>query len=317
MISRRAGLGALMAGLAGPAWAQPAAIRLVIAFPPGGSTDILGRLLAPRMAARLGATVTPENRSGAGGAVASGHVAQSAPDGGTLLLDSGGQAVNPFLLRGLGFDYERDLAPVTLLATLPLLLVARPGFGVGDLPALLDRLRADPRHARYGSVGVGSRTHIAAAALLRRAGIAGEHVPYRGGADQVQGLLRGDVPFGFTSLALAAPLLADGRLRALGVSTAARAAAAPEIKTIAEQGFPDFAHGDWLALLAPAGTPPRIIATLAEAAAEAVNDAEIAPRLFALGLQAEARGPAHLAEFLAGERALMSRIIAEEGIRLD
>lgn len=297
--------------------AQPATIRLVIAFPPGGSTDILGRLLAPRMAARLGALVTPENRSGASGAVASGHVAQSAPDGGTLLLDSGGQAVNPALMHGLGFDYARDLAPVTLLATLPLLLVARPGFGVGDLPALVERLRADPRHARYGSVGVGSRTHIAAAALLRRAGIAGEHVPYRGGADQVQGMLRGDVPFGFTSLALAAPLLADGRLRALGVSTATRAAALPEVKTIAEQGIPGFAHGDWVALLAPAGTPGAVVARLAEAATEAVNEAEIVPRLSALGLQPEAHGPTHLAQFLVEERALMARIIAEEGIRLD
>lgn len=299
------------------AQAQPATIRLVIAFPPGGSTDILGRLLAPRMAARLGALMTPENRSGAGGAVASGHVAQSVPDGGTLLLDSGGQAVNPALMRGLGFDYARDLAPVTLLATLPLLLVARPGFGVGDLPALVERLRAEPRHARYGSVGVGSRTHIAAAALLRRAGIAGEHVPYRGGADQVQGMLRGDVPFGFTSLALAAPLLADGRLRALGVSTATRAAALPEVKTIAEQGLPGFAHGDWVALLVPAGTPEAVVARLAEVATEAVGKAEISPRLEALGLQPEAHGPGHLAEFLAEERALMARLIAEEEIRLD
>lgn len=297
-------------GMTGP-------VRLVIAFPPGGSTDILGRLLAPRLAARLGVAVTPENRTGAAGAVASGHVAQATPDGGTLLLDSGGQAVNPFLMQGLGFDYARDLAPVTLLATLPLLLVARPGFGVGDLPALVTRLREEPRHARYGSVGVGSRTHIAAAALLRQAGIAGEHIPYRGGADQVQGLLRGDVPFGFTSLALAAPLLGDGRLRALGVSTATRAAALPEVKTIAEQGFPGFAHGDWLALLAPAGTPAPVVARMAEAAMAAMGEAEIAPRLAALGLQAEAHGPGHLAEFLAGERALMARLIAEEGIRLD
>lgn len=316
MMTRRHGVLALLGGVALPARAQTQPVRLVIAFPPGGSTDILGRLLAPRMAGLLGTVVTPENRSGAAGAVASGHVAQATPDGTTLLLDSGGQAVNPFLMRGLGFDYVRDLAPVTLLATLPLVLVARTGFSVGDLPGLLDRLRAEPRHARYGSVGVGSRTQIAAAALLRRAGIAGEHVPYRGGADQIQGLLRGDVPFGFTSLALAAPLLGDGRLRALGVSSAARASAAPEIPSIAEQGFPGFAHGDWLALLAPAGTPEAMIARLADAAGTAVADPEIAPRLAAIGLQPEARGPAHLAQFLAAERALMARIIAEEGITL-
>jgi len=164
---RRAILGGL---LAAPALAQTPerALRLIIAFPPGGSTDILGRLIAPRMGEVLSAVVTPENRSGASGAVGAGFVAQAAPDGGTILLDSGGQSVNPFLMRGLGFDYVRDLAPVTLLATLPLILITRAEYGVADLPTLLARLRANPAEARYGSVGVGSRTHLAAASLLRR-----------------------------------------------------------------------------------------------------------------------------------------------------
>lgn len=169
----------ILAGLlAAPALAQTPperALRLIIAFPPGGSTDILGRLIAPRMGEVLGALVTPENRSGASGAVGAGFVAQAAPDGGTILLDSGGQSVNPFLMRGLGFDYVRDLAPITLLATLPLILITRAEYGVADLPALLARLRAAPDQARYGSVGVGSRTHLAAASLLRRAGLTGEY----------------------------------------------------------------------------------------------------------------------------------------------
>ena len=201
-----------------PALAQERPVRLVIAFPPGGSTDILGRLIAPRMGELLGTTVTPENRSGASGAVGAGVVAQAAPDGSTLLLDSGGQAVNPFLMRGLGFDYVTAFAPITLLATLPLVLVVRAELGVTALPALLARLHAEPRLAAYGSVGIGARTHLAMAALLRRAGLTGEHIPYRGGADQVAGLLRGDVAMGFTSIALAAPLLRDGRLMALGYS---------------------------------------------------------------------------------------------------
>ncbi|MEY4858970.1 MAG: hypothetical protein RLZZ235_1137, partial [Pseudomonadota bacterium] len=202
---RRALLASL---LASPALAQmpERSFRLIIAFPPGGRTDILGRLIAPRMGEVLGSAVTPENRSGASGAVGAGFVAQAAPVGTTILLDSGGQSVNPFLMRGLGFDYVRDLTPVTLLATLPLILITRAEYGVADLPGLLARLRANPAEARYGSVGVGSRTHLAAASLLRRAGIKGEHIPYRGGADQMAGLLRGDVPFGFTSLALATPL---------------------------------------------------------------------------------------------------------------
>ncbi len=303
--------------LATSALAQDRPVRLVIAFPPGGSTDILGRLVAPRMSEVLGVLVTPENRSGASGAVGAGHVAQSAPDGTTLLLDSGGQTVNPFLMRGLAFDYVRDLAPVTLLATLPLVLVARAEFGAESLPELLDRLRADPSQARYGSVGVGSRTQLAMAALLRRAGIQGEHVPYRGGADQMAGLLRGDVPMGFTSVALAAPLVRDGKVKALAVSTLGRSAAYPDLPTVAEQGFGGFAMGDWLGLLAPAGTPAPAIARLAEAAADAVNQPALRPRLAALGLQPAADGPAAFARFLAEERAQMEALIRGEGIRLN
>ncbi|MEO3473124.1 tripartite tricarboxylate transporter substrate-binding protein [Roseomonas sp. CAU 1739] len=303
--------------LATPALAQDRPVRLVIAFPPGGSTDILGRLIAPRMSEILATLVMPENRSGASGAVGAGFVAQAAPDGATLLLDSGGQTVNPFLMRGLSFDYVRDLAPVTLLATLPLLLVVRAEFGPATLPELLARLREDPAQARYGSVGVGARTHLAMAQLLRRAGIRGEHIPYRGGADQIAGLLRGDVPMGFTSVALAAPLLRDGRLRAVAISSAARSAVFPDVPTVAEQGFAAFAMGDWLGLLAPAGTPAPIVVRIAAAAADAVNQAALRPRLDDLGLLPAADGPAAFARFLADERAQMQALIQGEGIRLD
>jgi tripartite-type tricarboxylate transporter receptor subunit TctC len=304
--------------LAAPALAQAQdrAARLIIAFPPGGSTDILGRLMAPRMGEVLGATVTPENRSGASGAVAAGFVAQAAPDGATILLDSGGQSVNPFLMRGLGFDYVRDLAPVTLVATLPLILITRAEYGAADLPGLLTRLRANPAEARYGSVGVGSRTHLAAASLLRRAGIKGEHVPYRGGADQMAGLLRGDVPFGFTSLALATPLIRDGKARAVGLSVATRSKAFPALPTINEQGFAGFQMGDWLGLLAPAATPAPVIARLAGAAKDAVEQPALAPRLEALGLTPAAEGPEAFARFLAAERTEMRDLIAAENITL-
>jgi len=305
--------------LATPALAQThdRPTRLVIAYPPGGSTDILGRLIAPRLSELLGGTVTPENRSGASGAVGAGYVAQSAPDGTTLLLDSGGQTVNPFLMRGLAFDYGRDLAPVTLLATLPLVLVVRAEFGAASLPALLAKLRAEPAQARYGSVGVGARTHLAMAQLLRRAGIPGEHVPYRGGSDQIAGLLRGDVPMGFTSVALAAPLIRDGRVRAVAVSSATRASQLPDVPSVAEQGFASFAMGDWLGLLVAAATPAPVIARLADAAADAVNQPALAPRLAALGLTPAAEGPAAFARFLAEERATMEALIRGEGIRLD
>lgn len=293
-------------------WRPERPIRLVIAFPPGGSTDLLGRLIAPLMSAALGQPVVPENRTGAAGAVASAHVAQSAPDGQTLLLDSGGHATNPFLMRGLAFDYLTSFAPVTLLATLPLLLVVRAESGIATLAELLDRARREP--ATYGSVGVASRTHLAGALLLRRAGIAGTHVPYRGGADQITAQLRGETLFGFSSIALTAALIREGRLRALATSAPDAVLGVPPV---AAQGFAGFSMMDWLALHAPAATPAPVIAALSEAAAGAMADAAIRPRLGEIGLQPDAQGPNALARFLAAERVVMRELIAAENIRLD
>ncbi|MDW8315509.1 MAG: tripartite tricarboxylate transporter substrate-binding protein [Rhodovarius sp.] len=319
---RRPLIGRLAAGLAlfaAPAraaapWRPERPIRLVIAFPPGGSTDILGRLIAPLMAARLGQPLVPENRPGAAGAVASAFVAQAAPDGHTLLLDSGGHATNPFLMRGLSFDYLTAFAPITLLATLPLVLVVAADSGIRSLDGLLERARRGG--ATYGSVGVGSRTHLAAAALLRRAGIAGTHVPYRGGAEQITAQLRGETLFGFSSIALTAGHIAEGRLLALAVSSPQPVPQLPGVAPLAAQGFSGFAMGDWLALHAPAGTPAAAIATLAEAAIAAMAEPAIRPRLDAAGLLPAAEGPEHLARFLAEERAAMRALIEAEGITL-
>jgi tripartite-type tricarboxylate transporter receptor subunit TctC len=206
---------------------------------------------------------------------------------------------------------------VTKLVTLPLLLVVRADVPARDLASLLAWLRAHPREARYGSVGIGARTHLAMAALMRRAGIAAEHIPYRGGADQMQGLLRGDVPMGFTSIALAAPLLREGRLAVLAVSSAARTPLLPEVPSVAEQGVGGFTLGDWIGLFAPAGTPPAVIARLAVAAHEALAAPEVSARLPALGFEPAANGPDTFARFLAEERAAMGALIRAEGIRLD
>lgn len=287
-------------------WAPSHPIRLIIAFPPGGSTDVLGRLIAPLMAAALGQPVVPENRTGAAGAVGSGFVAAAAPDGHTILLDSGGHAVNPFLMRGLGFDYLTGFAPITLLATLPLVLVVRD-------PVTLPQLLARP-NLTYGSVGVGSRTHLAGALLLRRAGVTGTHIPYRGGADQITAQLRGETDFGFSSIALTAALLRDGQLRALGTS-----APGPVLQGVAPvaDSHPGFSMFDWLALHAPARTPAPVLARLAEAARAAMAEPALQARLAELGLRPEAGGPGELAAFLAEERGLMAALIAAEGIRLD
>lgn len=285
--------------LPSPGLAAERPLRLVIAWPPGGSTDVLGRMIAPGLAARLGREVVPENRSGAAGAVGAAAVAQAAPDGSALLLDSGGHATNPWLLRGLPFDYATAFAPVALLATLPLLLVVRGEHPVRDATAL-----AATRPEAYASVGVGSRTHLAAAAWARREGFAATHVPFRGGAEQVTALLRGDVPFAFASVALTAPHLAAGRLRALGAS-------------MAGTRWPDLgvAIGDWLGLHAPAATPAALVE--AQAAAALASLEEVAGRLPALGMTADGRGPAGFDAFLRADRAAMGALVRAEGVRLD
>ncbi|WP_164867817.1 Bug family tripartite tricarboxylate transporter substrate binding protein [Rhodovarius crocodyli] len=295
------------------AWRPARPVRLVIAFPPGGSTDVLGRLIAAPMTAGLGQPVVPENRSGAAGSIGSAYVAQSAPDGLTLLLDSGGHAVNPYIMRGLPFDYATAFAPVTLLATLPLVLVVAADSGIDSLEAL----RARAANATYGSVGVGSRTHLAGALLLRRWALSGTHVPYRGGADQITAQLRGETTFGFSSIALTAGLIREGKLRALGVSSPGVASQLPGVAPLAEQGLSGFSMMDWLALHAPAGTPAPVVAAHAEAASAAMAEPAIQPRLSDMGLLPEAHGPTHLARFLAEERAAMSQLVEAEGIRLD
>jgi tripartite-type tricarboxylate transporter receptor subunit TctC len=254
---RRSLLAMPLAGAARAQWAPSRPIRLIIAFPPGGSTDVLGRLIAPLLAARLRQPVVPENRSGAAGAVGSGFVASAPADGHTILLDSGGQAVNPYLMRGLGFDYVTGFAPITLLATLPLVLVVLAESGITTLAELLARARAEP--AAYGSVGVGSRTHLAGALLLRRAGIAGTHVPYRGGADQITAQLRGETLFGFSSVALTAALLREGRLRALGVKVAVITGRDTLPRAVMQAAQPDAvtSSGPVCAALSALPAPPR------------------------------------------------------------
>lgn len=317
MTTRRSLLAAPLAALAAPALAQTRTIRLIVSFPPGGSTDILARLMQPVMERHLGASIVIENRGGANGAIGMAAGAQAAPDGMTFVLDAGGAATNPHLMRGLGFDYAAAFVPVTQITVLPALLVVLEGGGIGDLAALMARLRAEPGKASYGSSGVGTGSHLAGAVLMRRAGVEAQHIPYRGGAEQLTSLRRGDTLFTFSTIPTIAPLIRDGVLRPLVASTPARASAYPDVPTVAESGFPGFAIFDFHALYAPAGTPEEPVRRMAEAARAAMTDGELAPRFALLGLEPAAHGPAAFAEFLPAQRARMGELIRAEGIRLE
>jgi tripartite-type tricarboxylate transporter receptor subunit TctC len=278
---------------------------------------VAARLITAPMQQRLGQPIVIENRGGATGAVGSGVAAQAAPDGYTWLVDASGQAVNQFLMSGLGFDYASAFAPVTQLTVLPTLLLVRTEAPQRTLAELLAHLRAHPGQESYASSGIGTASHLSAALLMKRAGLAATHVPYRGGAQQIQSVLTGETLFTFSTIPTPAPLIRDGRLRVLATSTAERVAAFPEAVPVAEQGFPGFAMSDWHGLFAPDGTPAPLIGRMAELAEAALRDETVRQRLALLGAEPAGHGPEAFARFLANERQRLGSFIREEGIRAD
>ncbi len=307
----------LLASLALPALAQswPARpIRMIVSFPPGGSTDVVARLIAPTLERVLGQPVVIENRGGANGALGAAAAAQGPADGYTWLLDAGGAVTNQFLMRGLGFEYERAFAPVTQLTLLPSVLMVRADSPHNTLAKLLAHLRANPGRESYGSSGTGTGAHLSGALLMRRAGTEAQHVPYRGGAQQMTAMLSGETLFTFSTLAVPAPLLADGRLTAIAASSAQRIPGYETVGTVAEQGFPGFDMVDFHQISAPAGTPAAMIARMAEAASEAMNSPALAARFQLLGLIPHAQGPEAFASFLTLQRQRMGEVIRAEGL---
>ena len=313
----------ILAALATPTLATPALsqawpvrpLRMIVSFPPGGRTDVVARLITPTIERVLGQPVVIENRGGANGALGAAAAAQGPADGYTWLLDAGGAATNQFLMRGLGFEYERALAPVTQLTLLPSVLMVRADSPHNTLARLVAHLRANPGRESYGSSGTGTGAHLSGALLMRRAGTEAQHIPYRGGAQQMTAMLTGETLFAFSTLAVPAPLLAEGRLTAIAASSAERIPGYDNVSTVAEQGMPGFDMVDFHQISAPSGTPTAMIARMAEAAAEAMHSPALAARFQLLGLIPRARGPEDFAAFLAQQRQRMGEVIRAEGLQ--
>ena len=319
-IARRALPGLAASLLAAPAlaqWAPARQVRLIVPFSPGGGADTTARLFAPTFTAVLGQPAVVENRAGAGGTIGAAEVARAAPDGTTLLVDAANQAVNQFLFRNLPFDYVAGFTPVSRVTLYPLILVVRPDSPFRSLEALLAQARARPGRVTYSSSGNGISNHIATALLASRAGVEFSHIPYRGGGPALQALLAGDVDFGFATVASAATLAQEGRLRTLALSTAARIPSLPEVPTVAESGFPGYDQAEWNGLYGPAGLAPEIAARLHEASRAALADPGVAQRLATLGAIGLGTGPAEFAEYLARERAAMAVLVRQAGITAD
>ncbi len=323
--SVRIALVVLLCGLIDEAPAQGATtnypnkpIRFIVPFAPGGGTDFMTRLFGQKLFDAWGQQVVVDNRPGAAGIIGSDIAAKAAPDGYTLVMASGSHNVNPSLYKKLPYDSIKDFAPVTLLATVPIVLSAHPSVAATSARDLVEIAKAKPGQLSYASFGVGAISHLAGELLKTSAGVDILHVPYKGAGDALSNLLAGQVQLMFSSPAAVVPQFKAGKLKGLAVTGAKRQQAAPEIATFAEAGLPQVDVGEWYGVLAPAGTPKETVAKLRNELARILRTPEITERI-ALAQFAEPAGgsPEDFAHFIATETAKLAKVIRDANIRTD
>ena len=321
-ISRRSALGLLAALGVRAAHAQgeypTRPIRIVVPFGAGTSTDIMTRLVAPKMGEILGQPIVVENRPGAGGVVGSEAVAKSPPDGYTLCMGSiASHSVNVSLMPRLPYDVLRDFAPVSLVTNAPNLLVVGPQVPARSLQEFLAWARQQRGGASYASAGNGTSSHLAGELLKLRTGAPLEHVPYRSGAQAVTDVIAGQVPMLVYQVTAVLPFIRDGKLRALATTSAQRLEWVPEVPTVMEQGVADFDVSAWHGLFAPAALPPAILDKVYGALNGALRDPELRPKLLEQGLEPVGMPPAEFRRFLEADIAKWRAVVRAANIRPD
>jgi tripartite-type tricarboxylate transporter receptor subunit TctC len=310
--------GLALLGPTGRLRAQGRPIRLVVPFTPGGSTDILARALAPKLAAALGQNVIVDNKPGAGGSLGAAEVANAAPDGQTLLMGHiGTLAVNVSLYPKLAYDPVKSFTPVAWVARVPNVLVVSASSGMTSLKDLVSRAKAKPGQLSYSSGGNGSAAHISFEYFKLRAGIFMAHIPYRGTAPSVTDLISGQVDATFTGTPAVLPHIRSGRLRALAVSSPQRIAALPEVPTVAESGYPGFEADQWYGIVAPAGTPPAVVVRLNAEINKALALPEVAQQLAAEGAVPVPGPPQAFGELIAREIPRWREVIQAGNVKID
>jgi tripartite-type tricarboxylate transporter receptor subunit TctC len=309
----------LLPSLQAHAQAYPAKpIRLVVPFPPSGGTDVLARIITPKFAEALAQQVVIDNRSGANGNVGTELVARAAPDGYTLLLNGGGTlAVNPSLYSKLPYDSLRDFAPISLVVLQPSVLVVHPSVPAKSVAELIALARTRPGQLNFASSGSGSLAHLSAEIFKTMAKVDMVHVPYKGAGPSMADLIAGQVHLVFASSPSVMPHVRNGKLRALGVTTAKRARATPEVPTIAEAGVPGFEVTGWYGLLAPAGTPASIVDRLNSDLIRVLGNAEVEEKLVGQGLEVATSTPKAFGEFIRTEIAKYAKVVKEAGVKVD
>jgi tripartite-type tricarboxylate transporter receptor subunit TctC len=322
-ITRRAlVLGAVTAPLAAqaqtPAAWPPANIRIVVAYPPGGSTDAIMRMVQPGLQQRLGTTIVIENRSGASGSVGTGAVAKSAPDGTTWLAVFDNHAANPFVLPSLPYDTEKDLDPVLLIGTAPYLISTAKAKPYQTLADVIAAAKEKPGTISYASVGSGSVGHLAMALLSQRAGVKLVHVPYRGGGPAMNDAIAGHVDLLVGSTALSMPQVDAGSIRAVAQTGKTRNPFLPKVPTVAESGFADFEAYAWWGIFAPAGTPKPIIERFGNEMAAVLREERLAKQLTETQqVSLTLGGPDAERQFVANQMSVWGKVVKDNNIKAD
>jgi tripartite-type tricarboxylate transporter receptor subunit TctC len=293
-------------------------IRYIVPFAPGGTTDILGRMVAAGLSSSLGQPVVVENKPGQAGSIGAAELARATPDGYTI---GGGtissHAINATLYPTLPYDPVKDFAPITMLATLPNMLIVHPSLNVASVRELVELLKVNPNKYSFGSAGNGTSQHISGELFKIMTGTQMQHIPYKGSGPMIPDLLAGTIQLSFENITTAYPQVKGGKLKALAVTSSKRSFVAPEVPTMAEAGLAEYDISSWQAMYAPAGTPRDIVARLHAETVKALRSPENQKKLSDLGLDAGGMAPEELAALMRADIPRLGKVVRESGAKVD
>jgi tripartite-type tricarboxylate transporter receptor subunit TctC len=293
-------------------------IKMVVAFPAGGTTDLLARVFSRKMSELLNQPVTVENRTGAGGIIGTEFVARAAPDGQVIMLGTvGTMSVNQSLYKKLPYDVEKDFVPVTLLATLPNILLINPTLPYKNIKELIIFAKANPGKLTYASAGTGTASFLAGEMFKQEAGVEITHVPYRGSAPALNDLMAGHVSISFDYPPSSLPFITSGKLKALGVTSLTRVKVTPDVPTLNEDGLPGFNLLTWYGVFAPKGTSSDIVNKLQSTMAEAAKAPDVIKRMEELAVDMVVNSPAEFTKFHRADVANWAKFIQDKNIKID
>ncbi len=308
--------------LAAPAFAQTQAyptkpVKLVVPYPPGGPTDIVARLVAQKLSDAMGQQFIVDNRPGAGGNPGAELVARSPADGYTLVVATTAHAINPSLFKNLGYSLSKDFAPVSQLTSGPLVIVANPSLPANNVAELIALAKSKPGELNFASSGNGQSTHLSAELFAAMAGVKMNHIPYKGSAPALTDTMGGQTQLMFDTMLSAMPHVKAGKLKALAVTSAARSPVAPDVPTVAESGLPGYEAIAWNGLLAPAGTPPEVLARLSAELKKVLAAPDVKDRFEAQGFAASWNSPEDFGRFMTAEVDKWAKVVKVSGAKVD